>query len=97
MQAVKRGGDRQELHERIRLHAVAATERMKQDGAANDLVERIASDPAFGLDRSAIQPILDPARHIGRAPEQVDRFLAEFVRPVLEEHAEPEPVPELRA
>ncbi|MGH7552544.1 MAG: adenylosuccinate lyase [Longimicrobiales bacterium] len=97
MRATKRGGDRQELHERIRRHAFAASERLKEHGGANDLVERIAADAAFGLDRAAIDDVLDPARHIGRAPEQVDRFLEENVQPVLAKYPELEAAPELRA
>lgn len=83
MRGVKAGGDRQDLHERIRRHSVAAANRMKDEGAENDLVDRIASDPAFRLTRQEIEEVLDPARHIGRAPEQVDAFLAEAVEPVL--------------
>ena len=84
MQATAAGGDRQELHERIRRHALAASRRMKEDGEAPDLVDRIASDPAFGLTREAMQALLDPHRFVGRAPEQVARFLDEEVAPVLE-------------
>lgn len=83
MRGVKAGGDRQDLHERIRRHSMAAANRMKDEGAENDLVDRIASDPAFRLTRDEIEEVLDPARHIGRAPEQVDAFLAEAVEPVL--------------
>jgi len=97
MRAVRRGGDRQTLHERIRRHSVAAAERIKNDGARNDLVDRIAADGEFGLTRAEIDELMDPARHVGRAPEQVDLFLAEHVEPVLERHGEALPVPELRA
>ncbi|MGH7504511.1 MAG: adenylosuccinate lyase, partial [Longimicrobiales bacterium] len=97
MRAVKRGGDRQALHERIRRHAMAAADRVKNDGAANDLVERIAADPAFGLDRAEIESTLDPARHTGRAAEQVDLFLTEHVQPILELSGDMIAVPELRA
>ena len=97
MRATKRGGDRQDLHERIRRHAFAASERLKEHGGTNDLVDRIAGDRAFGLDRAAIDDVLDPARHIGRAPEQVDRFLEENVQPVLARYPELEAAPELRA
>jgi adenylosuccinate lyase len=83
MQAVDRGGDRQVLHERIRRHALAASERMKS-GEVNDLVERIASDEAFGMDESTLRETLAPSRFIGRAPEQVERFLDECVRPILD-------------
>ena len=83
MHAVKRGGDRQSLHERIRLHSIAAAEQVKEHGARNDLVDRIAGDDAFGLARTELDALLDPARHTGRAAFQVDRFLAEHVEPVL--------------
>jgi adenylosuccinate lyase len=97
MRAVKRGGDRQELHERIRRHAFAASERMKEGGAENDLVERIAADDAFGLPRSELDQVLDPARHVGRAPQQVDRFLTEVVEPALSRYPRTETTVELRA
>jgi adenylosuccinate lyase len=97
MDAVKRGGDRQDLHERIRIHSIAAGEQVKEHGARNDLVDRVAADAAFSLPRAALDALLDPARHIGRAPQQVDRFLEDHVLPVLREHGEPDPVPELKA
>ena len=97
MRAVKRGGDRQQLHERIRRHAFAASERMKEGGAENDLVERIAADDAFGLPRSELDQVLDPARHVGRAPQQVDRFLTEVVEPALSRYPRTETTVELRA
>ncbi|MEO5511000.1 MAG: adenylosuccinate lyase [Longimicrobiales bacterium] len=97
MDAVKRGGNRQDLHERIRVHSMAAAEMVKEHGARNDLVDRIAADDLFAMPRDALDSLLDPARHIGRAPEQVDRFLADHVLPVLQAHGEPDPVPELKA
>jgi adenylosuccinate lyase len=96
MRAVRRGGDRQELHERIRRHSVAAANRVKDDGAPNDLVERIAGDDAFGLSRAEIDDILDPARHTGRAAEQVDTFLSEHVDPLVGD-VDAAATPELRA
>jgi len=83
MQAALKGGDRQELHERIRVHSHAASRRMK-DGEPGDLLERIAADPTFGMSESEIRALVDPARFVGRAPEQVDRFLAEHADPLLE-------------
>ena len=83
MHAVSRGGDRQELHERIRLHSMAAARRMKEDGADADLLERIAQDQGFGLADGELDDLIDPARFVGRAPEQVARFLDEAVAPVL--------------
>ncbi len=97
MRAVRRGGDRQALHERIRTHAVAAANLMKDGGAANDLIDRIAGDASFGLDRADITGALDPVRHIGRAPEQVDAFLSEHVQPILDAADETAPTTELRA
>lgn len=96
MRAVRRGGDRQELHELLRRHAFAAAERMKDEGAPNELVERIANDPAFRLSREEIEATLRPARHTGRAAQQVDEFLAQEVEPVLARYGEGEAVPELR-
>ena len=86
MDAVKGGGDRQALHERIRTHSLAAGSRVKDEGLNNDLLERIAADPAFGLSREDVLRRLNPADYIGCCPEQVDRFLAECVRPVLEKY-----------
>ena len=96
MRAVKRGGDRQALHEKIRRHALEASNRMKDEGAANDLTERIANDSAFGLSREELASLLDPRKHIGRAPEQVDDFLANDVARALEGFQAARP-PELHA
>ena len=87
MRATAAGGDRQELHERIRRHALDAAARMKR-GEEADLLERIAGDEAFGLDRDELENLMDPKRFVGRAPEQVDRFLEEWVAPALERHGE---------
>jgi len=97
MAAAKRGGDRQLLHERIRIHSLAAAERVKEQGASNDLVDRIAGDPAFGMTGSELAALLDPARHTGRAAAQVERFLAEQIRPVLATSTHPTEAPELKA
>ena len=86
MDAVKRGGDRQALHERIRTHALAAGQRVKGEGKDNDLLERIAADPAFGLSRQEVFRHLDPAAYIGCCPQQVERFLDQQVRPVLDRY-----------
>jgi len=86
MDAVKRGGNRQELHERIRRHSMAAGAVVKEQGLPNDLVSRIASDPVFGLSEEEIRKNLDPSAYIGRAPEQVTEFLRDRVAPVLERH-----------
>ena len=76
MEAVKRGGSRQELHERIRVHSMAATARMKE-GEPCDLLDRLAADPAFGMTRAELDAVMDPQLYIGRCQEQVERFLAE--------------------
>lgn len=83
MEAVKKGGDRQELHEKIRQYSMEAGFRVKSEGLENDLLARIAADPAFGLDQSDLGRLLDPSLYIGRAPEQVDEFLAAEVAPLL--------------
>ena len=86
MACVKRGGDRQELHEIIRKHAQDAAARVKNEGADNDLLERLAADPALGMSREDIEVILDMSAFVGRAPQQVDEFLREEAEPVLERH-----------
>ena len=83
MEAVKRGGDRQELHERVRVHSMAATARMK-DGEPCDLLDRLAADPAFGMTRPELDRLMDPARYIGRCPQQV-RALLDRIAPLLED------------
>ena len=88
MDAVKAGGDRQELHEKIRLLSMQAGRAVKEEGRENDLLERIAADPAFRLSLSELKKSLRPERYIGRAPEQVEEFLRDFVRPLLEENRE---------
>jgi adenylosuccinate lyase len=84
MKAVQRGGNRQELHEAIRVHSIAAGQTVKEQGLPNDLVGRIAGDPQFGLTEKEIQAVLDPALYIGRAPAQVAEFLRDEVYPRLE-------------
>ena len=76
MEAVKRGGDRQELHERIRRHSMAATARMKE-GEPCDLLDRLAGDPAFGMSRAELDAVMEPSLYTGRCAQQVERFLAE--------------------
>ncbi len=84
MAATKAGGDRQELHERIRQHSMAAGARVKQEGLDNDLLERIAADPAFNLKLDELDEMLDPSAYIGRCPEQVSEFLEELIQPLLD-------------
>lgn len=86
MNAVKKGGDRQALHERIREHSIDAGVTVKEKGQPNDLVRRIALDPMFGLTEEEIYSELEPARYIGRAPQQVEDFIKECVNPILEKY-----------
>lgn len=88
MACVRKGGDRQEVHEAIRKHAQDAARRVKEEGADNDLLERLADEPVIGLSRAELEEELDVRRFVGRAPEQVERFLSAEVQPVLERHAE---------
>ena len=84
MEAVKRGGDRQALHERIRQHSMEASRRMKEEGESCDLLDRLAADPAFGMTREQLEGVLDPKLYIGRCPEQVDEFLRDYIQPVFD-------------
>ena len=86
MDCVKRGGDRQELHEAIRTHSMEAARRVKQGDGVNDLLERIAGDATFGVTLEELQNVLEPRRYVGRAPEQTREFLASEVAPVLEKY-----------
>ncbi len=83
MACVQAGGDRQELHEKIRVHSHQAAYRLKAEDGVNDLLDRIAGDPAFAAVAGQLEELLQPKRFIGRAPEQVMEFLAEVVDPVL--------------
>jgi adenylosuccinate lyase len=96
MAGVQAGGDRQQLHERVRVHSVEAAKVVKEQGRTNDLLERLSTDPAFA--QVDLTGALDARRFIGRAPEQVDEFVNEIVRPIREKHAEVlnQPVEELR-
>lgn len=84
MDAVKKGGNRQELHEKIRLHSLAAARIVKEEGGENDLVDRIAGDPSFGISKEEILEILRPDLYIGCAPMQVREFLENIVKPILD-------------
>ena len=88
MDAVKAGGNRQELHEKIRVHSMAAGRRVKEEGEANDLLERIAADPAFGTDMESLQKVMRPENYVGRAPRQTAEFLAEVIQPILDANKE---------
>lgn len=86
MACVKRGGDRQELHEVIRRHSHAAAAVVKQEGGENDLLDRLAGDPAIGMSRDEIDAVLDVRKFVGRAPEQVVEFVEMYLNPVLARH-----------
>jgi adenylosuccinate lyase len=86
MDAVKRGGDRQILHGRIRDHSVEAARRVKQGDGVNDMLQRIAADPAFGMTEEALSQLMDPALYVGRAPQQVEEFLASYANPALDRY-----------
>lgn len=88
MEAVKAGGDRQELHEKIRVHSMDAAREVKEKGNENDLIERIAKDEAFGLDISQLEKVLDAKNYIGRSKEQVEEFINEHIKPILEDNRE---------
>lgn len=88
MDAVKRGGDRQELHERIREHSVAAGRQVKEEGKTNDLLERIENDPAFGMTKEEIEKNLDPKNYTGRSASQVTDFLNDVVYPEISKYSE---------
>lgn len=88
MHAVKGGGDRQELHERIRILSMEAGKNVKERGLDNNLLELIAADPAFKLTLKELQDTMDPTRYTGRSKEQVEEFLDEVIRPILYKNKE---------
>ena len=89
MDAVKkRGADRQQLHERIRVHSMAASKVIKEEGGENDLLQRIAADEAFGVTLEELENILQPEKYTGRAKEQTEDFLNEYVYPALEKYSD---------
>ena len=86
MDKVKQGGDRQQLHERIRVHSLEAGRNVKELGLTNDLIDLLAADPLFGMSKEELSVHMEPSRYIGRCPEQVEDLLSEYVRPVLERY-----------
>ncbi len=88
MDAVKAGADRQVMHEKIRQLSMEAGRRVKEEGLDNNLLDLIAADPEFRLTREELEKSMDPARYVGCAPHQVDRFLAETVQPILDRYQE---------
>ncbi len=88
MDATKRGGDRQVLHEKIREHSMEASKRVKKDGLDNNLVDLIAEDSAFGMTKEEIENLLEPKNFVGRAPEQTEEYIKEIVMPVLDANSD---------
>jgi len=88
MDAVKRGGDRQELHEKIRVHSMAAGMRVKTEGLENDLIERLLADPAFGLTPGMADRILDASKYVGRAPGQTEEYVEHIQTRILDRYRE---------
>ncbi len=87
MSAVKKGGDRQALHERIRTHSIAAGKVVKEEGGKNDLIERICADKTFDLSREEIEKVLSPENFTGRSSQQVEEFLNDIVKPILDKNS----------
>lgn len=85
---MKAGGDRQELHEAIRVHSMAAGAVVKGEGKPNDLMDRIAKDPLFAAVHSKLDTLIEPKLFVGRAPEQVEEFLQDDIMPVLKSNKE---------
>lgn len=86
MDAVKRGGNRQELHERIRVHSLEAGNNVKDKGLTNNLLDLIAADPVFGMTKEELTAHMEPSKYIGRCPQQVEEFLLNEVQPVLDRY-----------
>lgn len=88
MDAVKAGGDRQELHEAIRIHSMEAARHVKEEGKPNDLIDLIVADPKFNMSKEAILAIMDPKNFVGRAPQQTEEFFKDYIDPILQENQE---------
>jgi adenylosuccinate lyase len=86
MDAVKAGGDRQELHELVRQHSMAAGKVVKEEGKPNDLIERIANDPKFGLTKEEIEAHMQPIHYVGRSVQQTEEFFRDYIDPILAKH-----------
>lgn len=86
MDAVKAGGDRQELHEKIRSHSMSAARRVKEEGLENDLLDRIAADPAFHMTKEQLLHLMKPSNFVGCAPAQTEEFLKTVIRPIIEQN-----------
>jgi adenylosuccinate lyase len=83
LNAVSAGGDRQQIHEVIRRHSIAAARAVKDEGARNDMLERLSADPEYPVNLDLLRSAITPSRFVGRSAEQVDEFLAEEVEPAL--------------
>ena len=88
MEEVKSGGDRQEIHETIRVHSMEASKKVKEEGKENDLIARIMNDTSLKMDKSKIREVLDPKNFIGFAPIQTEEFIENEVNPILEKYAD---------
>lgn len=88
MSAVKKGGDRQQLHEKLRVHSIAAAKRVKEEGLENDLIDRVCADPDFQMKREEIDAILQPIHFVGRSVEQVEEYIGGIIRPLLDANRE---------
>ena len=86
MDAVKAGGNRQELHEKIRTYSMEAGANVKREGKENNLLELIAADPAFNMTLDELKALMQPERYVGRAPQQTEEFITEVIQPVLDEN-----------
>nr|WP_319487995.1 adenylosuccinate lyase [uncultured Caproiciproducens sp.] len=86
MDAVKRGADRQQLHERIRVHSMAASRVIKEEGGENDLLSRIAADSIFGVTLEELHAIINPEKYVGRAPQQTEEFISEVVNKAVSQY-----------
>ena len=86
MDAVKAGGNRQELHEKIRTYSMEAGANVKREGKENNLLELIAADPAFNMTIDELKALMQPERYVGRAPQQTEEFINEIIRPLLDEN-----------
>ena len=86
MECVKRGGNRQELHEKLREHSIAAAKKVKTEGGLNDLIDRIAADADFGMDKQTLMSHLDAKAYIGRSAQQTEEFLRDVAQPIIDEY-----------
>ncbi len=86
MDATKAGGDRQELHEKIRQYSMEAGAVVKREGKENDLLQRIAADPAFGRTLEELESLMEPSLYVGRAPQQTEEYINEVIKPLLDEN-----------